>query len=48
MIQFLEKIYMAGGLFALTGPGPGAFALDNWPALKHTNRPRLYIGPAFP
>jgi len=30
MIQFLEKIYMAGGLFALTGPGPGAFALDNW------------------
>ena len=30
MLQFLENICMAGGLFVLAGAGPGAFALDNW------------------
>jgi len=30
MIQFLENICMAGGLFVLAGASPGAFALDNW------------------
>jgi putative oxidoreductase len=29
MVQFLENICMAGGLFALAGAGPGALALDN-------------------
>jgi len=29
MVQFLENICMAGGLFVLAGAGPGAFALDN-------------------
>jgi putative oxidoreductase len=28
-IQFLENLAMAGGLLALAGAGPGAFALDN-------------------
>ena len=30
MVQFLENICMAGGLFVLAGAGPGALALDNW------------------
>jgi putative oxidoreductase len=29
MIQFLENICMAGGLFVLAGAGSGALALDN-------------------
>jgi len=29
MMQFLENICMAGGLFVLAGADPGAFALDN-------------------
>jgi len=30
MVQFLENICMAGGLFVLAGAGPSALALDNW------------------
>jgi putative oxidoreductase len=30
ILQFLENICMAGGLFVLAGAGSGAVALDNW------------------
>jgi putative oxidoreductase len=32
IIQFLENICMAGGLFVLAGADPSTFALDNWRA----------------